>query len=233
MKLSVVMATYNRADLLAMVLESIRVQKPTFDYEVIVVDDGSQDDTKSICTFYSANYHFLDRPYYANPAKARNVGYRAALGDIVVAQSSDTYHVSTDALERLAFIEPGTFNIATVYALDEGGGITEQLTGARNQRPLFFLGSLLRTDLFAIGGDDEDFTELGCEDDWFADRLGRGRLLKPNYREDIVGRHQWHPRPSAHWEDRFPMALNKLHNKRMTAEATGRWLAPDAPWSLV
>lgn len=231
MKASIVMATYNRANLLQSVLESIRAQRVPFPYEVIVADDGSRDSTKEVCDFYGARYIYLDRPGYRNPGPARNAGYRMAIGEVIIAQSSDTRHDGEDVIERLAEIEPGAFNIATVRALREDGSYWMDYTSISNQRPLFFLGSLRRADLYAIGGDDEDFTMLGCEDDWFADRLIRGRKLRPVYRPDILGTHLWHERPPEHWDDQFDAAKKLLAEKRRQAEASGQWVAAGGAWN--
>jgi glycosyltransferase involved in cell wall biosynthesis len=230
-KVSIVMATYNRSALLAPVLESIRRQRPSVEYELIVVDDGSEDQTKSVCEFYGVLYSYLHRPYYSNPAAARNVGYRAAKGEVIIAQSSDVRHDSEDAIERLAQCEPRTFQIATVTALREDGSFWQFYThGTENPRPFFFLGSLLRKDLYAIGGDDEDFKALGCEDDWFADRLIHGRGCRPVYRADVHATHLWHDRPKAHWDDRFQEARATLQSKREMAMQNGTWVAAGGAW---
>ena len=47
-KVSVVIATYNRAGLLGETLDTVR-QQEFEDFEVIVVDDGSTGDTKKCC----------------------------------------------------------------------------------------------------------------------------------------------------------------------------------------
>lgn len=232
MMCSIVMAAYNKGPLLDKVLASIRAQTPPFDYELIVVNDGSDDETEEVCDRYGVEYTYLDRPGYTSPTVSRNVGYRMARGEIVIAQSADTYHSGYDVIERLCDIAPRTFNIATVKALGRGGLCESYYTGLMNQRPFFFLGSLYRKDLYAIGGDDEEFDVLGCDDDWFADRLLNGRGLKPVYRDDIVGCHQWHDRPIEHWDNQFHRAQEILRNKRNEAKSTGEWFAAGGPWSL-
>ena len=56
--LSVCMSTYNRDErMLHEVFASVCKQKPSFEYEVIVVDDGSSSDvTEKICSKYPIRY---------------------------------------------------------------------------------------------------------------------------------------------------------------------------------
>jgi hypothetical protein len=50
--------------------------------------------------------------------------------------------------------------------------------------------------LYKVGGNDEEFSSPGFEDNWFADCLIHGLGLKAVYDGDIVGWHQSHPRPN-------------------------------------
>ena len=85
---SVVVPTYNRADLLALTLESLLVQDLGVDgFEVLVVDDGSSDNTREVAKSFSdrlqLRYLFQeDRGYRV--AKARNTGIRAAVSPVCV-----------------------------------------------------------------------------------------------------------------------------------------------------
>lgn len=85
---SIVIPTYNRKDFLKIALAS--VLKQTFsDYEVIVIDDGSTDDTKEIIkTLKNKNLRYF---YQKNqgPAAARNKGIRAARGKFICFLDSD------------------------------------------------------------------------------------------------------------------------------------------------
>lgn len=78
-RVSVVVCTYNRSALLARCLESLRLQ----DYgnlEVLVVDNGSSDDTRSVARAYPVTYLFEGSP---GVSRARNRGIEAATGELV------------------------------------------------------------------------------------------------------------------------------------------------------
>lgn len=84
---SIVVPTYNRLELLKSTLLSIAAQ--TFsDYEVIVVDDGSQDDVASIVARFGPQYRLVRQPN-RGPGQARNCGIRHATGRYVAFLDSD------------------------------------------------------------------------------------------------------------------------------------------------
>ncbi|MFL6162132.1 MAG: glycosyltransferase [Jatrophihabitantaceae bacterium] len=85
---SVVIPTYNRAELLRRTLDSLtRQQLPRTDFEVLVVDDGSSDGTAELVESYRDR---LDLGYFFQPdagwrvAQARNVGIAHATGEVCV-----------------------------------------------------------------------------------------------------------------------------------------------------
>ncbi len=85
---SVIIPTYNRMTLLRYTLESLTQQSLQRDeFEVLVVDDGSSDDTQSLVDEFSQR---LNLRYFFQPdegwrvAKARNVGITQAQADICV-----------------------------------------------------------------------------------------------------------------------------------------------------
>ena len=54
-RISVIIPTFNRAGMLGATLESLAAQTlPTDQYEVVVVDDGSQDATPEICRSFAS-----------------------------------------------------------------------------------------------------------------------------------------------------------------------------------
>lgn len=82
-RVSVIIPAYNCARYIKETIESVRAQ--TFrDYEVIVIDDGSSDNTKDILLDYIASgaivYHYQDN---RGAAAARNAGIRRAQGEYI------------------------------------------------------------------------------------------------------------------------------------------------------
>lgn len=81
--LSVVMPTYNGGAFLAAALESIRAQGGAGDFEVIAVDDGSEDSTIATLEAYSARLplRILRRPRSGNWVASTNHGLAVARGE--------------------------------------------------------------------------------------------------------------------------------------------------------
>jgi glycosyltransferase involved in cell wall biosynthesis len=95
MKYSFVIPTYNNCKNLLKTLDClIQLDSyPAFSYEVIVVDDGSTDDTYAAAIEYKAELDIqvlhIKRDKYSCRARARNLGWRNAKGDIIVFIDSD------------------------------------------------------------------------------------------------------------------------------------------------
>lgn len=99
LRFSVVVPTHNQAPLLQRCLAHVLFQTyPHF--EVIVVDDGSDDGTPALLRLHFRQVLCLSQPH-RGPAAARNRGIAAARGD-VVAFTADDCLVPPDWLARLA-----------------------------------------------------------------------------------------------------------------------------------
>jgi len=189
---SIVIATFNKASLLDKTLASIRANATDLPYEIIVVDDGSTDHTFEVCKKHSVAYIWLDGGKYRNPAVPRNVGCRAARGKILIMQSDDVLHESTDVIAKLADVKRGEVHFATVWNYRNGKRLQNYCSPV-NPRPLFFLGSMQAEDFWSVGGNDEDFTAPAYEDSYLGELVKRS--YKIEWREDVTGLHQHHPRP--------------------------------------
>jgi glycosyltransferase involved in cell wall biosynthesis len=84
---SVIIPTYNRAGSLVRAIESALAQ--TYDsLEIVVVDDGSSDDTRSVVVRYGPRVRYVWQEN-AGVSAARNTGFRHARGEFVALLDSD------------------------------------------------------------------------------------------------------------------------------------------------
>jgi len=86
-KFSVVIPTYNRERFITKAIDSVLRQSFT-DYEIIVIDDGSSDDTRTVLAPYMEKIHYI---YQENSgvSAARNAGIREAKGEWISFLDSD------------------------------------------------------------------------------------------------------------------------------------------------
>jgi len=84
-EISVIITTYNRANLLEQAIESILAQSYK-NFEVIVVDDGSEDNTFEIAKEFPVKYIFQKN---SGVSKARNTGIEISKGRLIAFLDSD------------------------------------------------------------------------------------------------------------------------------------------------
>jgi glycosyltransferase involved in cell wall biosynthesis len=194
---SIVITTFNRAPLLRTTLQSF-VRQEFKNFEVIIIDDGSDAETPKVCAEtwpFPGKYYRMNRDRtlgYNNPARPNNVGIRMAKGDIIILQNAEVKHCG-EVIRQMAQLT-GSSNavFAQVEALDEYGmGKSFYVHARHNPRPFFFCGALRREVFERLRGFDEDYQYYGFDDNDFADRLTAAGIAFDF--TDIKTQHQWHP----------------------------------------
>jgi len=103
LRVSVLIPTYNRAAFLSDAIESLLAQTRVPD-EIIVVDDGSSDDTERVLGQYAGRIQAL-RQSNQGPSAARNAAFRASSGDLIAFLDSDDTLAPTSIEQRAVFLE--------------------------------------------------------------------------------------------------------------------------------
>ncbi|MBN2199950.1 MAG: glycosyltransferase [Candidatus Aminicenantes bacterium] len=186
--ISVILPTYNRASYLAEALDSVlgqdyfEIEPSPRPIEVLVVDDGSEDDTAAVVERYGGRVGYLRRPHRGVSA-ARNAGLERARGEFIAFLDSDDLWLKPKLRAQMSYLEafPGALMCGTEEMwLRNGVRINP---GFRHRKPsgwifekvlplclLSLSSAVFRRKVFEeLGGFDETLPE--CEDYDFGLRL--------------------------------------------------------------
>jgi len=239
MKLSIQLCTYNRARLLERVLEACFDQTlAAEEYEVVLVNDGSRDDTPAViervrrlatCAFTVVHQE------NGGLAKARNAGIARCTGERIAFIDDDVLptpvfaaeHLKSDARHGDVVVRGAAINTESFDALPVPAWTPRNYSGN-----WFWTTnvSVRRSRLDAAGGRfDESFSEYGWEDIELGLRL-RALGTKAVFNRRAVVFH-YKPRPQAENVDgmlrqaraqaRTAVRLEKLHPSWRVALAIG------------
>lgn len=125
--ISVVIPAYNAAHLIEDALQSVFAQtyQPR---EIIVVDDGSCDDTVAVVRRH-VEFVKLVRQRNAGAASARNTGIEHATGDWIAFLDADDTWVPTKLERQAAFIasHPEVILVYSGFLMDDGKGLIREI----------------------------------------------------------------------------------------------------------
>jgi glycosyltransferase involved in cell wall biosynthesis len=124
---SVVVPTHNRARIVGAAIQSVLAQTYQ-NVEVIVVDDGSTDDTRSVVERYGPRVRYLYQPN-SGVSSARNLGFANARGEFIALLDSDDEFLpwKLEAQVRLLQAHPDVGMVWTdMTAVNPDGHVVEQ-----------------------------------------------------------------------------------------------------------
>jgi len=147
---SVVVPTHNRAALLKRTLRSI-LQQQVSDLEVIVVDDGSVDDTSAVAAAADSRVRLLRNSESAGVSAARNRGIAAARGEWVAFCDDDDLWSPEKLAGQLAAAERDGASWAYAGDVNVDDGL-RVLSGGPPPKPDAVLALLPRWNPLASGG---------------------------------------------------------------------------------
>lgn len=152
--LSVIVCTYNRAGYLYNVLHSVAAGGYA-DYEIVLVDNNSTDQTKGECDRFCADHPEVDFRYYFEPQQglsyARNRGISEAKGDVIV-------YVDDDALVNSEYLATyADFFEKHPDAVAAGGPILPQYDGCEEPEWMSHYTRQLVTGKLWLGQQEREF----------------------------------------------------------------------------
>lgn len=103
--ISIIIPVYNPGKLIKRCLDSILAQKGSYTYEVLMVDDGSTDNSSEIIESYRSPVFRLMHQENSGPAKARNKALAEARGKYVCYIDADDYWEDAFFEKTVGFLE--------------------------------------------------------------------------------------------------------------------------------
>ena len=181
MNVSVIIPAYNSEATIGSCLESLTNQNYKEDYEIIVVDDGSTDNTKGEVKKFDVK--FLEQKH-GGPAVARNLGAKKAAGEIILFTDADCVP-EADWIEKMCgpFKDESVVGVQGAYKTKQRRvvarfvqyEIEERYGIMKKAGSIDFIGSYsaaYRKDVFhAFEGFDKDFPIASGEDTDLSYRL--------------------------------------------------------------
>lgn len=178
-EVSVIITTYRRPALLAETIDSVLGQSYR-NFEVIVVDDGSGDETAARVAAYGDAVHYLPLPHTGNLEVGRNRGAAAAAGRFLAFLDDDDLWHRLKLARQMALLENNEeagYAYSDAWFLYEDGSTSAPVLSPRQReaggalntllRGCFIYPSsvLMRREVFEqVGPFDETF---GCQADYY------------------------------------------------------------------
>lgn len=144
-KVSVIVPVYNVENYLAKCLDSL-VRQTYQNIEILVVNDGSKDDSEHIIQEYAQKYPEKVKPFIKENgglSDARNFGIDHATGDYLGFVDSDDYVAPSmfEEMVHLAEKNQSKMVICNIQKVDENGKVTQKLTQIPNMPEKIDLGN--------------------------------------------------------------------------------------------
>lgn len=174
-KVAVVIPAYRAADKLAPAIESVKAQRVDGGVELVVVDDGSDDDTAAVAERLGAR---CLRQQNAGPGAARNHGVRATRAPWIAFLDADDWFAEDKLARQLAHLDAAGAGAGCTDARIVRDGALHDRKNARrrlaaeftvasllDENPVVCSSVMLRREVFeAAGGFDEDRRLIATED---------------------------------------------------------------------
>jgi GT2 family glycosyltransferase len=215
-KLSIIIPTFQRPELLYWGLFSLTRQTIPFSFETVVVNDGLPDQSQNICEQYqerlnlkyvfSGSRNLADDIIWRVPGFAINIGVKQSDGEILILSCAEMFHFNDTVTKLAAPLQEDPMRLTIPVGKDDSDGFALDMVTSQDgyldaiffdmlgelDTKLPFLIGVSRKAFFAIGGYDEDLTGIAFDDNDLVDRLAAYGCCY--FSTDAMAVHLYHPR---------------------------------------
>lgn len=192
MDVSIILVNYNGASVICPCLDTILNSKVAYDYEIIVIDNASEDNSLIVLKPYERHIHMIKNHENVGFSKANNQGLAIAKGQCVFLLNNDTL-LFEDTLQQLMMYYNDHSEVGAIgpkllnhdQSIQRQGGLLGRWRyGNKVKQVNFLVGAALlceRDYLKNIGGFDENFFFYNEDIDlcWRIKKTGRKLIYYP------------------------------------------------------
>lgn len=216
---SIIIPTYNRANLLPKAIESVIAQR--YDgWELIIVDDGSTDDTAVVCQNFQSDVRIK---YIFQQNKelngARNTGVQNAVGTFCCFLDDDDYYLPNhlETIKAVIETQPGFGIYQTETLIKRGNKIISVPTKTKSEDALIELwtqpGNLLPLAIHSVLLKQQPFNEQDLLLDdfmWLNEALTKTDLLRSEQSTAVYVEHEANRTKTYHSIARLPRMIARF-----------------------
>lgn len=233
MKLSVIITTYKRPELLKFGISSYLKMTLLDDIEFIVVNDGVEDDTENICKsfedilnikYYFTGHRNINGDIWRCPGHAINFGILKANSDNVLISCAEMYYVQNNLIELVNALDEDRNRLVIPNGFDDDGSVLNNLPDISEYKHLPLLNTkfpffmlLDKIKFVNIGGYDEEFSGVAFDDNDIVDRLLDSGSYYHYHNSDVI--HLYHSRNQENYSNEFQSKWN--HNYSLYVNRRG------------
>jgi glycosyltransferase involved in cell wall biosynthesis len=195
--ITIVTSVYNGQDYIRETIDSVLANAKGIDFEYLVINDGSQDNTQEIIESYGSRIRVINKQNTGESASL-SLGFQIAQGEYLLVVSADDPLFTPRIFENVFETLRSNRGIVAIYPdwrmIDENGKIIKEILVKEYSDELLIgrcqtlpgPGTIFRTDIAnEIGGRRSKWRFVGDYDFWL--RLSRKGLLK--HRPEVLA--QW------------------------------------------
>ena len=223
MKVSVIIPVFNAEDTIQKAIRSVLGQKfPKKDFEIIVVNDGSTDNTLEILNFYQKKITIINQRN-KGAVKAANKGFQIAQGEYVIKLDADDYFKQNILKEMVAILDkkPKVDFVYSDYYEKSFLGEMKKVSTKTNIFNTVAIGIMFRRDKLKEQGfyrEDIKFPEydllLKTEYNWQGFHIAKPFFYYNRRENSLTGNKEWVNLATAELKKLYPEKKDKIKKIR-------------------
>lgn len=218
-KLSVITAVYNGSKYIEETIESVLQNCSEIDFEYIVLNDGSTDNTLELLEKYKSKIRIINKEN-SGESDSISIGFREAVGDLLLVVSADDPLLSKKLFENVFIEFDQNLNLMAIYPdwqMINANGVVIKVINVPDYSDELLIGRCVtlpgpgvifrKSAALKLNGRNSKWTYVGDYDFW----LRLSRLGEIKHRAEVLAQWRHHPTSTSVSKRGLKMAKERIY----------------------